>query len=310
MRTEFPSKHRTLAATVLAAALAMPLASLAQTADTLAQVRSSGSLKLGYFPEARPFTWRGANDQPDGYGVALCKAIGAATKAYLRRPDLKLEFVAITDADPLTAVQDGRIDLLCGPLQATLSRRARVSFSIPVFAGGTGVLVRADARAALRRYLEGHPVGDQPVWRGSPHLEVLQHRNFAVIEGTASQRWLTERTHELGVNSVVTPVASLADGVTRVVDGKSDAFLADRSALLDLVKNDPQGRNLAVLDREFDPTAYALALRRGDEDFRLLVDRALSAIYRTGSITPLYSVHFGPPNSTAREGFRRLAEPE
>jgi polar amino acid transport system substrate-binding protein len=267
-------------------------------------------LKLGYFPEARPFTWHAENGQPDGYGVALCKAIGAATKAYLRRPDVKLEFVAITDADPLTAVQDGRVDLLCGPLQATLSRRARVSFSIPVFAGGTGVLVRADARAALRRYLEGHPVGDQPVWRGSPHLDVLQHRNFAVIEGTASQRWLSERKDELAINSVITPVSSLADGVARVADGKSDAFLADRSALLDLVKHDPQASHLEVLDREFDPTAYALALRRGDEDFRLLVDRALSAIYRTGTITPLYSVYFGQPNATAREGFRRLAEPE
>lgn len=310
MRTKLRFHRLALAASLLATASVAPVASYAQQADTLGQIRASGTLQLGYFPEARPFTWHAEGGQPDGYGVALCRAIAAATKAYLRKPDLKVEFVAVTDADPLKAVQDGRVDLLCGPMQATLSRRAHVSFSIPVFAGGTGVLVRADARAALRKYLEGHPVDNQPVWRGSPHLDVLQHRNFAVVEGTASQRWLSERKTELGVNSVVTPVRSLEEGVARVVDGQSDAFLADRSALLDLVKHDPKAHNLAVLDREFDQTAYALALRRGDEDFRLLVDRALSAVYRSGSILPLYSVYFGPASPTTREGFQRLAEPE
>jgi polar amino acid transport system substrate-binding protein len=309
MRTTFRLHRLALAACLLSALYAVPQAH-AQDSDTLDQVRATGTLKLGYLAEARPFTWQAAGAQADGYGAALCKAIAAATKASLRRPDLKVDFVAIGDADPLQAVQDGRVDLLCTPLQATLSRRARVSFSIPVFAGGTGVLVRANARAALRKYLEGHPVDSQPVWRGSPHLDVLQHRNFAVIEGTASQRWLNARKNELGVNSIVTPVHSLDEGVARVGSGQSDAFLADRSVLLDRVRNDPQARSLAVLDREFDPTAYALALRRGDEDFRLLVDRALSAVYRSGAILPLYGVYFGPPSATTREGFQRLAEPE
>jgi len=38
---------------------------------------------------------------------------------------------------------------------------------------------------------------------------------------------------------------------------------------------------------------YALALRRGDEDFRLAVDRALSQIYRSGEIVKLFATSFG-----------------
>lgn len=309
MRTEFSVTRLTLAL-MLACAAALPFAGHAQSADTLAQVAQTGKLRLGYFSEARPFTWSTSGREPDGYGVVLCRAIAAATKAYLRRPDLSVEFVRVTDADPIKAVADNRIDLMCAPMQATLSRRAHVSFSIPVFGGGTGALMRSDTRAALRRYLEGHPVGQRPIWRGSPQLEVLQHRNFAVVEGTASQRWADERRRDLGINSTVTHVSSLEEGVSRVVHRQSEVFLADRSVLLDLVKNDPEARNLVVLDREFDPTAYALALRRGDEDFRLLVDRALSAIYSTGRIEPVYAMFFGPPGANVRDGFRRLAEPE
>ena len=38
---------------------------------------------------------------------------------------------------------------------------------------------------------------------------------------------------------------------------------------------------------------YALALPRGDEDFRLAVDRALSRIYRGGEIGTLFKRTFG-----------------
>ncbi len=38
---------------------------------------------------------------------------------------------------------------------------------------------------------------------------------------------------------------------------------------------------------------YALAMRRGDEDFRLAVDRALSQIYRSGAIVPIFNKTFG-----------------
>jgi ABC-type amino acid transport substrate-binding protein len=38
---------------------------------------------------------------------------------------------------------------------------------------------------------------------------------------------------------------------------------------------------------------YALALRRGDEDFRLAVDRALSQIYRSGEVVKLFAASFG-----------------
>jgi ABC-type amino acid transport substrate-binding protein len=51
---------------------------------------------------------------------------------------------------------------------------------------------------------------------------------------------------------------------------------------------------LLLADAYLSMEPYALALRRGDEDFRLAVDRALSQIYRSGEIGGVFAASFGP----------------
>ena len=295
-----------LASTVLAlAALASPHA---QAQATLAHARETGTLTLGYLPGARPVTWRNDAGAPEGYAISLCRLIAEAVRLELKQPGLKVDFVPLSE-DPVAAIRAGRIDMSCTPVQATLSRRASADFSIPVMPGGMGVLVRRDISPALRNLLEGRKPGAQPIWRGSPQLAALQERDFAVVAGTSSERWLQTRKREVGVNLRITPVRTLAEGLARVVDGKSDALLSDRSVLLDLARHGERSGEVTVIDREFAPTSYAYPLRR-DEDFRLLDDRVLSRTYRTGKIEQLYATHFGPAGDSTRTFFSRIAEPD
>ena len=60
--------------------------------------------------------------------------------------------------------------------------------------------------------------------------------------------------------------------------------------------------------RNYEP--IALASVRGDEDFRLLVDRVLSRLYRSGEIGVIYTKFFGEPDASALEFFRFVALPE
>lgn len=296
---------------LFAAALLAPTLLAAQPmsgSDTLARVRSTGRITFGYFAAAKPLSFRDASGNADGYSVALCRGIADAVKQELKLPNLEVQFVPV-GADPIGAVKEGRIDLLCAPMQPTLSRRQSVSFSIPVFASGTSVLIRNDAPADFHNLLEGRELKSPTLWRGSPILAVLAKRNFAVVSGTASQQWLTQRKRELNVNSEITPVPSVQAGLQRLVRGESDAFVADRSVLADLVQNDPAAKNMKVINRSFDTTWTALALRRGDEDFRLLVDRALSGLYSTGKIDGIYAQYLGKASTATREWFRNIAEP-
>jgi len=301
------ARNLALASTVLALATFASPDAYAQ--ETLANAKQTGTLRLGYLPGARPLTWRNDAGAPEGFGITMCNVIAEAVRLQLKQPGIKVEFVPMT-ADPAEEVRNNRIDMSCTPIQTTLSRRTLADFSIPVMPGGTGVLLRRDAQPALRALLEGRKPGRQPIWRGSPQLAVLQERNFAVVAGTASERWLQTRNRELGVNAKVTPVKSMEEGLARVVDGSSDALVADRNVLLDLTQHGARGNETYVVDREFDPTSYSFPLRRGDEDFRLLVDRVLSRAYASGKFTQLYAKHFGPPSDSTRMFFKRVAEPD
>jgi len=58
---------------------------------------------------------------------------------------------------------------------------------------------------------------------------------------------------------------------------------------------------------------YALALARGDSDFRLAVDRALSRIYRSGEIAAVFARTFGDqmqPSDTLKTLYLISALPE
>lgn len=289
--------------TCAAFALAIALPAQAQDGGTLAKVRSSGMITFGYFPNARPVSFTDASGNADGYAVALCREVATAAKAQLGLSNLAVKFVPLSPAASADQ-QLGQVDVVCAPVEATLARRARMSFSLPVFLGGSGFLVRRDAPKTFLDILEGKATKQQPLWRGSPQLALLAKRNFAVIGNTASDRWLRTRARDLKVNANITTVPTLAAGLQRVQSGESDAFVADRSVLLDLARNN---NDVMVLDRVVDPTTYALALRRNDDDLRLLVDRTLSGMYRGGRIDAVYAQYFGEAKAGTREWFRQVA---
>ena len=297
---------------LFAAALLAPSLSTAQSlsaSSTLERVRATGKITFGYYPAARPLSYRNPAGNADGYAVALCRGVAAVVKKELNLPNLSVQFLQI-DSDPVGAVKAGRVDLMCGPMQPTLSRRQSVSFSIPVFVSGTSVLIRKDAPAEFRDLLEGRKTTSPTLWRGSPQLPILNKRKFVVVDGSSSQRWVMQRKEELNVTSEITPVPNIQAGLRRVLSGESDAFISDRSVLIDLARNDPAGKDLKVIDHLFDVTWLALPLPRGDEDFRLLVDSTLSRLYRTGKINGIYEQHLGKPDAATRDWFRHFAEPE
>jgi len=277
--------------------------------STLEHVRSSGKFTIGYYAEARPFSYQDKAGTTDGYAIALCRQIANEVQAELHLSNLATQFVAVDASERFKAVKDGRIDLLCGPSVPTLSARTEVSFSVPILASGTGVMLRKDAPPALRDLLETGQAANGPIWRGSPMLAALQQRNFAVISGSLVERLLRQRREELKVNSVISSVPDLDTGIKQLLDGKADAFFAERNVLLDLAKRDTSG-NIVVLNRTFDAEPLALAVNRNDPDFRLLVDQVLSRLYRTGKIDAIYEQYLGKPDQATRDWFRRTALPE
>jgi ABC-type amino acid transport substrate-binding protein len=295
-----------MAMTVLAA---MPPL-LAQTAPapvpgptgTLDRIRQAGRIRLGYRTDARPFAYRDESGQAAGYSIDLCQTVVEAVKGAVGSA-LAVEWVPVTVDTRLSAVRTGDIDVLCGSETVTLARRKEVAFSIPIFPGGVGVLVRSDAPSRLQDVLAGRGPTFHPVWRASAS-QVLQARAFSAVTGTTAGAWLPDRIRDLQVVTTVTPVDSYDAGVQGLLDRRSDAFFGERAILLDAARRHPSSGDLTVLDRLFTYEPLAFAVGRGDEDFRLLVDQALAQLYHSGRIRGVYTKWFGEPDQSAITFFR------
>jgi ABC-type amino acid transport substrate-binding protein len=272
-------------------------------AGILDRIRESGRLRLGYRADARPFSFRDESGQPAGYSIALCQAVADALKGEPGLAAVAVEWVPVSFDDRMRRLQQGEIHVLCGADTVTLDRRREVAFSIPIFPGGTGALIRADAPARLREVLSGRGQVFRPTWRASA-AQVLQARAFTAVASTTAETWLRERIKDLNVIAEVAPVDSYETGIRRVLDRGSDVLFGERAILLDAAQRHPSARDLAVVDRLFTYEPLALTFGRGDEDFRLLVDRALSRLYGSGQLGALYTKWFGEPDESAITFFR------
>ena len=288
----------------------LAIAGTAQAAATLDQVQKSSKLTIGYLPDAQPFSFTDTSGKATGYAIALCQKVADAVKTELHLAALTVDFVPLpgTGDDRANAVQEGRIDLLCGAVP-TLARRKAIDFSIAIFASGTGVLVRADAPARLMQALSGRQSPDQPVWRGTQG-QAPERKSVAVVGGTTVERALLDRLLELHISVDVVKVKDLQEGVKLVRDGGAVAFFGDRGLLLAAAKSSPKSGEVVVIDRVFRRELVALALRRSNDDFRLLIDKTLSRLYRSSEIAPLYASYFGKPDQNAQIFFDLMALPE
>ncbi|WP_435609223.1 amino acid ABC transporter substrate-binding protein [Pseudomonas knackmussii] len=278
----------TLLALGLSALLTLPA-----TAGSLERIRANHELVLGFIAGDAPFT-DGDEKQASGYGIDLCQAVATELRKDPALAQLQTRYRPVQLAQALDAVSSGQVDLLCSPLVETLQRRETVSFSLPVITAGIGAILRSDAPADLRDALSGAPRERGPTWRATVN-QGLSKRTFAVLKGTLGATWVRQRARELGLQSNLVEVGSYDEGVQQVLNRRVDAFFGDRLSLLHYQSRNGNGEQLQVAARLFEAAHASLVLARGDDDFRLLVDRALSQSLRGDAGEALYTRYFGSP---------------
>jgi polar amino acid transport system substrate-binding protein/glutamate/aspartate transport system substrate-binding protein len=253
------------------------------SAGTLDRVRDSGVLKLGYRTDAAPYSYKNTLGEAAGYSVDLCRAVAVATKTTLGMNEISIKYIPVTAENRFKAVQDGRIDILCGATTATLSRRKLVDFSLATFIDGASVMLMAS---------------------GPGGFNELAGKNVGVRGGTTTEEGLRKTLEKLSVNAKVVAVKSHDEGLAGLQKGDLSAYFADRAILLFLKAGSASPDKLRVGADYFSFEPYALAVKRGDDEFRLVVDQALSRLYRTGGIVPVFKNSFG--NAEPSEVLRSL----
>ena len=260
-------------------------------AATLDRIKAAGAITLGVRVDAAPYSYLGETERPQGYTVELCLAVAERLRQSLGLEAIQVNYEAVTPGNRFEAVRDGKIDLLCGAATATLARRELVDFSLATFIDGASVLFRKD---------------------GPGSFAELAGRKVAVRAGTTTEQRLAEVIEKLGVSAVTLPVDDHESGLAKLESGEIAAYFADQAILFFLKQKSRDPAALALPKEVFSHEPYALALMRGDSDFRLAVDRALSDIYRSGDIKQIFAATFGnaEPSEIVRALYLINALPE
>ncbi len=256
------------------ALLCLPLATTAATewTQTLKRINESGEINLGFRQDQAPMSFDRGGGEAAGYSVDLCKYIASMVVETLGKTSIKVNFVPVTAATRFESIQSGKIDILCGVTTKTLSRAEVVGFTQPTFVTGGALLARKGAII--------NQISD------------LAGKRVAVVDNTTTIRTLEEALTKLAVEAEVIPITSTSQGMNLLDTREIDALAADQVVLIGQIIA-RGGRKRYVLSNQmysFEP--FALAIPRGDADFQLVADRALSRLYRSGEIVKVFKKWF------------------
>jgi len=284
-----------LAFSVLMAAVVWTSPVLGQELDgTLKRIKTTGTFTIGYRESAPPFSFMGPDKRPVGYSIDLCMNVASAIEKQLGIANLKLNWVPVTAENRVDMVAQGKVDIECSTTTATLSRQERVDFSLMTFVDGGSLMSMADVDLGTG-------------------LNDLTNKRIAVIPGTTTEKALTEFLKKQFVNVQMVRVKDHAEGVAAIETKKADAFASDRGILIGLALTSKDPKRFALANLLFSYEPYGLMVRRNDGAFRLAVNRALAALYRSGGIVSIYErwfAAFGKPTEAIQAMYLLNGLPE
>jgi len=218
-------------------------------------------LKIGVSATREPLTFVDKNGRVTGYDGELARIIGAR----LHRPVefLNMKFMAL-----IPALQSGKVDMIISCMTATDERRKSVDFTQAYFANAQVMLVRKSAS----------PVKTEANKPGS--LADLNGKRICVLTGSAGD--IAARKHF--PNAQFQEMTTSADAALAVKNDKSDAFIYDKSVLLNLVEKNPE---LVILDEPVAKLEVAAAIKKENNVLLTDMNRVLGDLKTEGALQRL-----------------------
>ncbi len=246
----------------------------AQTApNTLGKIKAAKAINVAFSGDSLPFSFVGADNQPAGYSIDICKRVIAQIGRAVGEPNLKVNWMPGSVTERLQMVASGRADLECANTTQTLARLASVDFSNLIFVDGGGFLVTVAS-----------PING---------LTDLGGKKIAVLAGTTTETRLRDTLKRRLVNAEVVTIGNANEGVAMLESGSVDAYAGDKIKLVGLAAQAKDPKKLAMLAEDLSIEPYALALPRSDSALRLEVNRALTQVYMGGEIETIFANWLG-----------------
>jgi polar amino acid transport system substrate-binding protein/glutamate/aspartate transport system substrate-binding protein len=263
------------------AALALALPAAPADADALDEAAARGTLRLGVRADAQPFSASVEAGRYAGYSVDLCRAVVEAAAARTGRP-IRADYVSVDAGNRLSLLAEGKIDLLCEATSRTLGRAEQVDFSLPTFVTGAGLMIR----------LGPSPIALPPLGGGGLGLPAQPPRRIGVLAGTTTERALRDHVASGALAAQVVEAATHQDGLAALTAGITDAYTADLEILVALRAQAADPDALAIADQTLTLETYAIGIRPDARALRVLADRTIAELARSGRLVAIAERHF------------------
>jgi glutamate/aspartate transport system substrate-binding protein len=260
------------------AACLLATAASAQTGDneglspTLANIKATHVVRLGYRESSPPFSFLDQANRPIGYSLELCEAVVDEIGVEVDDPDLKIAYVKVTSDDRIQAVLQNKIDLECGSTTANAERAKQVAFSPLMFVAGTKLMVPKASSVQAVTDLKGKTV--------------------VVTKGTTNEQAMhnVDKKFSLGLNIVASP--DHEQSYQMLVDGKADAFATDDILLYGLIARHKSQDKFRVTGDYLSYDPYGIMFRKGEPQLNAVVERAFRKLGSNHDLIPLYNKWF------------------
>ena len=216
---------------------------------------ADGVLNVGTNAEFPPFEYVNDNGEPDGFDVALIKAIGE--KLGVEVVVDNMEFASLVSSI------GSKIDVAIAGMTITEDRQKTVDFSNPYYEAVQYVILPTGSEIAAAEDLKGKSIGVQLGTTGDFIAEE--------IEGAAVSQY------NKGV-----------DAVNDLINGRVDCVILDKNSAL-VFESKFSGKITAVDGAQFDfgKEEYAIAMPKGDAVLAGQINAALQELMADGSFDKL-----------------------
>jgi polar amino acid transport system substrate-binding protein len=264
-------------ALVLAALWGVALTNSA-LADRLDDLQSRGKLLVGVSDTTPPFSFKASDGTLTGYDLDLVRAVA-------NRLHVALEMTALSSADRIPLLQQGKLDFVATSMTRTADRLRDVDFSHIYFVTPHAVIVKKIS--------------------GITSVKQLAGRKASSASTSTAGGNLKEAVPE--VNLVY--VRDYAVAFKALKEESVDAFTTDETVLAAIVRDDGNPNDYLFLPDFAKSRNVGFAMKKDEARLKAAINQALLDIEASGDAAKIWDTWFGPATAQpAKRTFRISAE--
>ncbi len=246
----------------------------AQANDTLAKIKSTGTVTLGV-RESSGLSYTLGNGKYVGFHTEMAEVILADLQKQLGLPKLDIKYQPVTSQNRVPLVTNGTVDLECGSTTNNATRQKDVAFAVTTYVEEVRMAVKANS--------------------GITSIKDLNGKNVATTTGTTSVQTLRKNERASGIDFKEVYGKDHADSFLLLESGRADAFVMDGSILAANISKAKNPADFKIVGEVLSVEPIACMLRKDDPAFKKAVDDSIKRQIKDGSLAKLYDKWFMQP---------------